>query len=334
MNDTGTVSEQVRDYVTRVAASLADLPPEVRADLVADLEQHLSEVAADSQQPLEESLGAPNAYAEELRISAGLDQPSADGSGASIVAAVQRLLDRVRRSPRMRGVLGVADELRPAWWVARGLAPAALIATLSFRSTRGVGWFLAGLVGVVVSVDVGRRQLQRLDARVAVTAANVAAAIMLLLVLLEFIQFGIPVRYETIVEEVPPRHLVHPGGEPITNIYAFDATGAPVTGIFLYDGAGKPIEIRRAAGELYGIQTDYERGSDGAPLRNFFPLRQYVQGVDELGMDRLQPRPEPRVVVPALAPPPSASEPATATTEPTAAPQAEPEPPRNQRRTR
>lgn len=262
MND--TVSEQVRDYVAKVAASLADLPPEARADLVADLEQHLAEVAADSQQPLEASLGAPSAYAEELRASAGLDQSPAGRSGGSLVVAAQRLLDRMRHSPRMAGALRLAEELRPAWWVARGLAPAALVASLSYRSTRGVGWFLAGLIGVVVSVDIGRRRLQRADARLAVSVANVAAALALLLVLVEFVQYGIPVHYETIVEEVPPRHLVHPGGEPITNIYAFDASGAPVTGIFLYDGAGKPIEVRRAAGERYGIQTDFERAPDGS----------------------------------------------------------------------
>ena len=324
MNDTGTVSEQVRDYVAKVAASLADLPPEVRADLVADLEQHLGEVAADSGQPLEASLGAPDAYAEELRTSAGLDQPPADEpAGGSILEAVQRLVDRARRSPRMTAARGIADELRPAWWVARGLAPAAFIAMLSYHSTRGIGWLLLGLVGIVVSVDIGRRRLQRPDARLAIAAVNVAAGIALLMVLLEFAQFGIPVRYETIVEEVPPRHLVHPGGEPITNIYAFDATGAPVTGIFLYDGAGKPIEVRRAAGERYGIQTDYERAADGTPLRNFFPLRQFVQETDELGVDRLQPRPEPRVVVPALAPTQGASEAATATEAPTTEAQTE-----------
>ena len=321
MNDTGTVSEQVRDYVTQVAASLADLSPEVRADLVADLEQHLVEVAADSELPLEASLGAPGDYAEELRASAGLGQPTVPDSDGSLVLAAQRLVDRVRRSPRMAAARRLAHELRPAWWVARGLAPAAFMAMLSYHSTRGGGWVLAGLVGVVVSVDIGRRRLHRPDARLAIAAVNVAASIALLLVLLEFVQFGIPVRYETIVEEVPPRHLVHPGGEPITNIYAFDATGAPVTGIFLFDGAGKPIEVRRAAGERYGIQTDYERAPDGTPLRNYFPLQQYIQEVDDLGMERLAPRPAPRVVIPPLTTQPTASEPAAATEAPTAAPE-------------
>ncbi|MFF3866939.1 HAAS signaling domain-containing protein, partial [Micromonospora sp. NPDC001898] len=63
-----TVMEQeIVDYVTRVRAALADLPPTVRDELTEDLAEHLAEVAAEGDEPLADRLGAPEAYAAELR---------------------------------------------------------------------------------------------------------------------------------------------------------------------------------------------------------------------------------------------------------------------------
>src|SRR5687767_7085569 len=67
-----TVDLQVKTYIAAVAARLADLPQEERDDLMADLEQHLHEVAAEGDGTLTERLGTPESYAAELRTSAGL----------------------------------------------------------------------------------------------------------------------------------------------------------------------------------------------------------------------------------------------------------------------
>ncbi len=54
-----------------VRAALSDLPAPARDQLLADLEDHLAEVAAESEQSLTERLGAPEAYAAELRAAYG-----------------------------------------------------------------------------------------------------------------------------------------------------------------------------------------------------------------------------------------------------------------------
>ena len=67
-----TVTEQeITDYVARVRAALADLPPGQRDELTEDLADHLTEVAAEAEGTLVERLGEPETYAAELRAAAG-----------------------------------------------------------------------------------------------------------------------------------------------------------------------------------------------------------------------------------------------------------------------
>lgn len=329
MNDSATIRQDVRTYADKVVACLGNLPQDVRADLVEDLEQHLAEVAAESERPLVEQLGAPEAYAQELRRSAGLE-PAEGGAARSLAAALRSASHVIARHPRVQVALDLAHELRPAWWVARAVAlvlfVTALPQGLSWRP--GLLWLLALAATVAVSVDVGRRARTRTDARALMALVNVAAAFALLVLTVEFMQFGFPTRYETIVEHVPPGHLAHADGEPITNIYAFDADGDALDGVFLYDGAGRPIEIGPDAGEMLGIETDYERAADGTLLRHRFPLEQYVVDVGPRGEEISRPRPRPEVDLPPLEaretepearvtePSPRAAEPEAGTTEP------------------
>jgi hypothetical protein len=59
-------------YVDRVAFELRDLPWSARRDLVSELRAHLGELPAGTD--LEARLGAPEAYAEDLRSAAGLER--------------------------------------------------------------------------------------------------------------------------------------------------------------------------------------------------------------------------------------------------------------------
>ena len=84
MNDTieGAAENQVARYATAVRAAFADLPGPERELLLEDLEDHLQEVAAEAGGSLTERLGRPEAYATELRASAGLPAPG-PGPGAT-----------------------------------------------------------------------------------------------------------------------------------------------------------------------------------------------------------------------------------------------------------
>jgi hypothetical protein len=70
-----TDTTEVARYAAAVRAALADLPAAERESLVGDLEQHLAEVGAESDVPLDTRLGAPEAYAAELRVAYGAREP-------------------------------------------------------------------------------------------------------------------------------------------------------------------------------------------------------------------------------------------------------------------
>ena len=77
----GGAGDEVAGYAAEVRAQFADLPDAESADLLEDLEDHLREVAAEDAGTLRERLGAPAAYARELRQAAGLPEPG-EGSGS------------------------------------------------------------------------------------------------------------------------------------------------------------------------------------------------------------------------------------------------------------
>jgi HAAS domain-containing protein len=71
-----TLTGPVATYLAQVKAELSDLPPGELADVLEDVTGHLSEVATEfDEQPtaaaLQERLGTPRQYADELRTAAG-----------------------------------------------------------------------------------------------------------------------------------------------------------------------------------------------------------------------------------------------------------------------
>ena len=69
MNATG--QDEITAYVEGIRAGLAGLPEATREELLEDLPEHLAEVQADGTGTLTERLGSPEAYASELRATAG-----------------------------------------------------------------------------------------------------------------------------------------------------------------------------------------------------------------------------------------------------------------------
>ena len=170
-NGTATsLSQEVLRYAAGVRAELADLTPAQRDDLLEDLEDHLSEVAAELDEPLQSRLGPPEVYAAELRASAGI---------APAMPQPQDATSRMRQfwdSSVVRSVRGFLVELQPAWWVLRGLLLAIVLAAV-FGPFAG---FVFGIAAVVVSVLLGRRTRGRRGPWALSILVNVIAVIALL----------------------------------------------------------------------------------------------------------------------------------------------------------
>lgn len=69
---------EVEHYLAGMRAALADLPAAEVAEIMEDVEAHLAEIAAelDEGETLEQRLGTPDAYAQELRNAAGYPTPA------------------------------------------------------------------------------------------------------------------------------------------------------------------------------------------------------------------------------------------------------------------
>jgi hypothetical protein len=293
-----TIEGDVARYATAVRAAFADLPAPERELLLEDLEDHLAEVAAEGEGPLEARLGAPEAYAAELRASAGLPAPGAGGPRPSRPrlreSAVAR---RLRRSwgaavahPAGGAVVGFLPELRPAWWVLRGYlaVQAAAVALSALTSDGGLGFplpapfgsellgLLATAVAVVVSVRWGRRARGGPGRRALTVAGNAALAL-----------FGVVLMLQLGADEAagdyyrPDQALAYAGpvsglradGEEISNIFAFDAQGRPLRDVYLVDQDGDPVVATHFDNELLEPRIPLDR--DGNEVPNRYPQVQY-----------------------------------------------------------
>jgi hypothetical protein len=298
MND--TIAGEVASYAAAVRAAFADLPGPDRELLLEDLEDHLQEVAAEAGGPLSERLGRPEAYAAELRASAGLPAP---GPGASGRRAGSRLGgSRVARRlavfwgaalahPAGRAVAGFLPELRPAWWVLRGylavqavaVAASVLLAGpgLSFPLPALFGSQVLGLLAVAAavagSVALGRRGPATRRVRWLVVAGNAALAVFALLLMAEL---GSSETYDdfrgsaaTVAVFRGPVSGLRADGREINNIFPFDADGKPLRDVYLVDQDGHPVVASHYDNELLEPQRLVDR--TGAEVANRYPQVQH-----------------------------------------------------------
>ncbi|WP_405113672.1 hypothetical protein OG559_07245 [Micromonospora sp. NBC_01405] len=279
-----TVMEQeIADYVTRVRAALADLPPPVRDELTEDLAEHLAEVAAEGDGPLADRLGTPEAYAAELRTAAGAGGPAAVRNlDQRATAAAASLRARLRVVDRNLGpVLGYASAseylrlLRPAWWVLRGYLAAMLITMITTGAPFGLlprlgGSTLAALlllgVCVVASVWLGRRTptLGRWP-RIALRAGTVGLAVFAFAGFVDaddrlgWNESG----YQPTSEQVPY----------VRDVFVYDSEGRLVENVRLFDREGNSIRLgypeceREGLPEL-GAAPAYPYCPEHAPFRS------------------------------------------------------------------
>ncbi len=255
---TTTIGAEVRRYLDAVRAYLSDLPESDRDELLQDLEEHLLEVEAEDDGTLEQRLGPPDAYAEELRSSVGLPSREDLTAGGFIERVLRshpvRSVTALIESSRGRAVRKFIRELGPGWWVLRGYL-GVLLAGMIFTQRSGIsvresipfprigGSYWGGVllipIAVWISVQLGRRAAR--DRRAWLLSLAVTGTVLAVgFTVLGDLGTGY-YSYEPtgIVEE--ERFLQHEDGTGIANICPYASDGKLLSGVLLFDSRGRAI---------------------------------------------------------------------------------------------
>lgn len=254
---TTTSSLEVEEYCEAVRAALADLPDDVREDLLEDLPDHLREVLVEADGPLGERLGDPAVYADELRAAAGLDPADAVAAETHLLLREfgRRSVELARRvdirAGRLVGYPRLVDLLRavqPGWWVLRGWLGAQFLGGVRSREswhgfvpeaggsrTGGVALMIAA---IAASVWLGRWSLRSAAwTRRAVVVASVVVA-----------ASGVATLADSVggvggTSDAGSAAYGAPGPDGVSDVYVYDQDGKPVPGARLYDQTGAALTI-------------------------------------------------------------------------------------------
>jgi hypothetical protein len=328
-----TATSRAEAYLAVVRRHLdahTGLSGDERDDLLDELATHVDAVASADDRPLDQVLGTPHEFADELLASAGLAPGGAvGGSGgwASLVAGVAERavaaagrvsawLDPLSRHRWVSATVDFLPELRPAWWVARGWMIVfglgfvvsddadvrAMFPYPALLDSRVLGLSL-GIAASVASVGLARREPPS-RWRWVVNALAIGATVLVLWRADDLRRADI---YAEPAFDPPVWQLSHPDGSAITNIYAYDTAGEPVDGVLLYDQHGRPIELGDAVDPTTGRRLEHEPVLDvfGLPVNNLYPVDQHTVtwGTDGTAAARF-PVPRPEVEPPSLPPAP------------------------------
>jgi hypothetical protein len=268
--------DEIAQYVERVRAALADLPPRLRDELLEDLPGHLAEVAAESAGStgqeggsLWTSLGPPERYAAELRatldLGTGDRQPIPERIGAALADARARLSVLDSKVGTVIGY-GAASEflrlLRPGWWVLRGyLAAMAVVYFIDRNSSIGLlprlgGSAIAGVAiltaAVIGSIWVGHRGggLSRWPRWILYAGST----LMVLFAIAGFAHADGSTRGNNYY----PVGNTDPYGN-VRDVYVYDENGKPLHGVYLVDQDGNPITIGWCGFQPTGPANRYPR---------------------------------------------------------------------------
>jgi len=307
-------ADDVATYAASVRAALSNLPTDQSEVLLEDLEDHLREIAADAGGPLNERLGPPQQYAEDLRAAYGAAQVTTRRQDAAL-HDLQRALARVTGSTWYRQIRAFLPELRPAWWVLRAyLAVLILMAAVSPgyplgpipdpTSKRGLVEILATGIAIWLSVRIGRRSRQLSQkALVLAYSANLLIALFAVVVLANMRSFA----YSELTGTTSPQQTTFANAfaaGQVTNIYPYSQDGKPLTNVLLYDQDGRPIMVDKSE-----AQTSYPIGADGKAVTNAYPLTQRHLTGDPVVAPRVAlppwPSPSPTATNPSPSPSPS-----------------------------
>jgi hypothetical protein len=254
-----TERDEITAYVEGVRRALAGLSETTRDELLEDLPEHLAEVRAEGTGTLVDRLGTPEAYAAELRASAGVvggfPEPPPHRLAALIEARDSALRVLHRADLQVGPVIGYEKAsdflilLRPAWWVLRGYLVAMALAYLIEGSRHDIGLLprvsgndLVALVllggCLIVSILLGKQtaNLSRWP-RYALWSGT---AVLVLFALGGFVMADDETRNPGYADAGSYE------GNPysyINDVYVYDSQGRPLTGVRLYDQDGNPIQL-------------------------------------------------------------------------------------------
>lgn len=280
----------VEGYVAAVRRELQDLSTDELEELIGGLGADLSDLAAESEEPLERRLGDPTAYAAELREAAGLPRrprPGRTPLGRTVrerlradEAALRARLDREPWWPAVSEFLLV---LRPAWWVLRAYVAVQLLGLVLGSYPRGILPNVLGhlsgtlllFVATVISVELGRGRWRSPRRDDAVAVGN-AVAVLGLVVVLATSPAGTT---ESVVytEAGYPQGLAVDGQVPL-NIFPYDAQGRPLADVQLFDEGGRPLDISPEARERWQddgtVTVQLPAVVAGSDQWNVYPLKE------------------------------------------------------------
>jgi hypothetical protein len=293
---TTTVGADVRDYLAAVRDHLDDLPVDERDDLLEDLEAHLLEVAAESDEPLGERLGPPDAYAADLRASAGLPPTGGTLDVGRRFARVRQRWQRLAAHPTVQRVRAFLPELRPGWWVLR-----AVLAVWVLAMVRGdvdasdipfpplFGSRFVGLIAMIAAVPLSVRLGHRQGGNRRLTRTVHFGEVLLLVLTIPLLtdlrdERTVWVDYGPGLYEVHGGVLIGPNGEPISNFYATDANGNPIEHFRLYDESGTPVTNVLETDDYSNpdgvLRTQIPLDRDGRPVPNGYPRDAWLERYD------------------------------------------------------
>ncbi|MEO3786857.1 hypothetical protein ABGB12_26320 [Actinocorallia sp. B10E7] len=248
------ITTPVSDYAAAVRAALTDVPEPDRSELLEDLEDHLTEVAGESDEPLEARLGTPESYAAELHA-AYLQRPDQRPASKKKPGLVRRLDARVaafhtRVGERYPGYETARNDFRPAWWLLRGYLVALAFWTFWTGNLHHVPWstseWLLLLLSIGASVFFGYRMRDGRRSYVLVLLSLCAGFVAVVAAL-----FGLAVSENG----GPSPSFVDPvdyqSNSELANVYPYTKDGKPLKDVLLYDQNGRPVQLPY---ELYGYQ--------------------------------------------------------------------------------
>jgi hypothetical protein len=313
MTTTAGSSEQIEAYLAAVRASLGDIAEDERADLLAEVEASLIEAAGDIESPFA-ALGPPEAFAAELRASAGLGEPTAfDAPSPSALDAARVFIADLRRRPWVAKALPIAGELAPIWWVARGyLAVVAVVVATGTWWSDSRPWLpdistprtgvLVILAATAVSVAFGVLRRRRAASFLLVAlVVNVAAVLAIVPALRHVTNAPQPaVVVENAAAATTPAFTgVTYEGRKVLNLYPYSRDGKLLHDVQLYDDLGRPVFLDLGADQLRRVP----KTAKGQGVLNAYPIRYRQPGTRVVAHPDAAPRARaPRLVTPALRP--------------------------------
>ncbi|MFE3448415.1 hypothetical protein ACFXJ8_05710 [Nonomuraea sp. NPDC059194] len=249
-------------YAQAVREALAGHPNS--DELLEDLDDHLAEVASESEVPLEARLGPPEAYAAELAAAYGgrtgerRRRFNLRATGASLAG-----------HPALARLSGLFPELRPGWWVLRGYVLAMLLISVVGRPQlvpNSVGEFALVAFAIWVSYALGRARRRHWVTIASALASGLAVIALLVGYITAERQRMDGDRSPIAYQESPVMMDTVSSLGDVVNIRPYSKDGIPLSDIYLYDQDGRPVTT---SFEESGFRVDR---SCGEPVLNRYPL--------------------------------------------------------------